>query len=273
MREDENYLSKDESKKWLIENKISPSNEIFRKIVKNQNKMIYKYSLYYHGLKTKDFLNSQQISLFFGRSINKLNILSNKRTDLENYQKKLIGNFGENFAKFFLEKKLGVKVYNANLSKKNTKGYDLYFDYKGESYCVNVTARERFERRINHSGNKPDGNDGMNFYTKRQEKTVEEYKKQGFDHVYCFFIFYYHESELLNFYFIKYDDLIQANINLNKSKQKFMVKNIKQQLNFIKINPINQIFDPGINLSNKLFEDLLFSSLDNLSLFKKSNLI
>src|SRR3989338_10346368 len=259
----ETFLSEQRALKWLKEHGVSQSpdiQKIVNDVVRNGSEEIYASSLYYHGLKGKEFLTEEEISLYFGRSLGKLQHPTNKRTELEASQKKLIGNFGENFTKFIIEEKFGVKVTNANLYKMNKKGYDLSFTLDNKPFCVNVTARERFEHRTNHSGNKPN-QDSANFYLPRQKNAREESKKDGFDNLYFCFIFYYHESEIIRAFFLKYGDFIQSD-DLGKIKQKFVVNHIIKNLNLIKKNPYNLIImESKIPITNEIFEEMLLSPL------------
>ena len=251
----ETFLSEQKALGWLKEQGVSQSpaiQKIMNDVVRNGSGGIYASSLYYYGLKGKEFFTEEEISLYFGRSLGKLQHPTNKRTELEASQKKLIGNFGENFTKFIIEEKFGVKVTNANLYKMNKKGYDLYFTLDNKSFCVNVTARERFENRTNYSGNKPD-QDSANLYSPKQKNAMEEYKKDGFDNLYFCFIFYYHEHEIIKAHFLKYEDIIQSIENLGKSKQKFVVNHIIKNLNFIKKNPYNLIMESKIPITNEIF--------------------
>src|SRR3989338_11212571 len=90
----ETFLSEQKALGWLKEQGVSQSpyiQKIMNDVVRKGSGEIYASSLYYYGLKEKEFFTEEEISLYFGRSLGKLQHPTNKRTKLEASQKKLIG--------------------------------------------------------------------------------------------------------------------------------------------------------------------------------------
>ena len=73
----------------------------------------------------------------------------------------------------------------------------------------------------------------------------------------------------LQAFFLDYNDVVGINKKLGKTSGKFVVKYIRENMKEIAANHQNIIIDPGIRITNEIFEELLFSPLDDLTWFNK----